>query len=284
MIRRTISLTMICTGLLAMLGGLAAIAPSAAMAQVVPQPTPRPALSDDDDDDGPAVPDMSHITGTVIDQSSGAPLPNTQVLVGDQSVTTDQNGNYDLWIVAGSYTVTIVANDGTVQQSLQVELPGGQMVVQHLTRVSAAPPTAQPTVEPAAAPVVEAKSAPPEVTAVPTEEPVIASAPARLPRTAGNPSPIFSAWFWISLGLALFLGGLTVAIRTNSLRMPARALASYARTASSPSGDAAAFLAALLSSEIRTTASDDALLRALLDSNTPRRRAAQELLADLLSQ
>jgi hypothetical protein len=160
------------------------------------------------------------------------------------------------------------------------------MVVQHLTRVSAASPTAQPTAEPApAAPVVEAKAAPPEPTAAPTEEPVMASAPDRLPRTAGNPSPIFSAWFWISLGLALILGGLTVALRTNSLRRPARALASYARTASSPSGDAAAFLAALLSSEIRTTASDDdALLRALLDSNTPRRRAAQELLAELLAQ
>jgi hypothetical protein len=89
----------------------------------------------------------------------------------------------------------------------------------------------------------------------------------------------------VSLGIALVIGGLFIAARADSLRMPARALANYAYTSPSMAADAAALLAALLTTEIRAASpSEDTLLQALLTSNTQRRRAAQEILAELLSQ
>jgi hypothetical protein len=226
---------------------------------------------------------MGHITGTIIDQVTGAPLPNVKVFVGDLVVLTDANGNYDLWIEAGTYLVTIESATTPVP-AVEVILPAGERVVQHFVRPAARSAAAEPTAAPAEPAVAAAPTAVP-ITLDPTVGPAEVVIPARLPRTAGNPLVLFSAWFWVSLGAALIAGGVFVGLRADSLRTPARALASYARQTPNRSGDAAAFLAALLTTEIRAaTPNDDTLLQALLAADTKHRRAAQEILADLLSK
>jgi hypothetical protein len=228
---------------------------------------------------------MGHITGTVIDQASGAPVPNARVTIGDQTITADANGNYDLWVPAGTYMIALAATDGSQPQASSVELPPGQIVVRHLTAVSALAAPAAP-----AAPSVLTAEPTPESKAAPIAEPAADQAdvlaPGRLPHTASSPLFLDGAWFWVSLGLALVAGGILIGTRTDSLRLPARALASYARSTSARPGygaDTAALLAALLTTEIRAARpSEDALLQALLDTDLIRRRAAQELLSDLL--
>lgn len=290
MIRRAISFVMVAAGLLMLVGGLGALMPLAtASAQAVPQPTPRPALPPEEGGQRSAqsISDMGHITGTVIDQRTGAPMPMAAVRVGDQIISADANGNYDLWTLPGTYTVGVIAQDGTLAQAVSVEIPTDKITVQHLSGVSAAPVAAPvESVAPAApaAAVVVAPAAPEVIVAVDNQavEPMI---PARLPRTAGNPLLLFEPWFWVSLGMALLLGGLLIAARADSLRAPARALANYASGSPSMAADAAALLAALLTSEVRAASlSEDALLQALLNTNTQQRRVAQEILADLLRQ
>jgi hypothetical protein len=286
MIRRAISLFMVAAGLLMLVGGLGAFMPLApASAQTVPQPTPRPALPIwEEKSSSKSVDEMGHITGTVIDQLTNAPIPNATVRVGDQTIAADANGNYDLWILAGTYMVGFVGPNGTLTQALSVDIPANTLVTRHLIGTAAVP--ALPVAPPAPT------SAPTEVTvaatqAVPTIEvqAVAPIVPTRLPRTAGNPLTALEPWFWVSLGIALVIGGLFIAARADSLRMPARALANYAYTSPSMAADAAALLAALLTTEIRAASpSEDTLLQALLTSNTQRRRAAQEILAELLSQ
>jgi hypothetical protein len=285
MIRRAISFFMVAAGMLMLVAGLGAFMPLApASAQSVPQPTPRPALPPDSDgkSSSKSTDDMGHITGTVIDQLSNAPIPNATVRVGDQTIIADANGNYDLWIAVGTYTVGFVASNGTIAQTYSVDIPANTIVIRHLSGTSAAPAipaaTAIPTSVPAAVIV-----APTQVAPIP--EAVAPLAPARLPRTAGNPLVALEPWFWVSLGIALLVGGLMIASRADSLRAPARALANYAHTSPSMAADAAALLAALLTTEIRAASpGEDTLLQALLNANTQRRRAAQEILADLLSK
>src|SRR5829696_7288261 len=66
------------------------------------QPPPRPTLTPvpstpvrHSDDSSPTAVPAGRITGTVIDQTTGAPVPNIAVVVGDQTMVTDANGNYD---------------------------------------------------------------------------------------------------------------------------------------------------------------------------------------------
>ncbi len=259
------------------ISGLGAFAPtSSAYAQSAPQPTPRPALPPEKDGDSDAnSQDMAHVTGTVIDQTTGAPVPNVQVQVGDKIVMTDANGNYDLWLEPGDYTIITVAADGTPQQAVQVVLPSGQMVVQHLAWAPPIVATAVPT------PVASQAVTAPEQVIVKTE----GAMPGQLPHTAGNPLFLLGDWFWVSLGFALILGGIIVGTRADALHGSARMLARYAarQPRSNASADTAAFLAALLTSEVRAaTPRDDALLYALLDRDAQRRRNAQDLLAELL--
>lgn len=291
MLRKVMSLSMIILGMLMVLSGMGAlISPAGAQAQTVPQPTPRPALREggDDSDSSSPVVGMAHVTGTVIDQATGAPVPFAMVTIGAQTISADANGNYDLWLDSGSYTIMLASDSGMTSQPVQVELPAGQEVVQHLSGVSAAP-TAAP-IEAPAAPAPEPAAIQP--TAAPADAPVAKSVdasvpPSRLPETAGNPLFLLGAWFWVSLGVGLVAGGLLIGARADSLRRPAQALASYAaaRPSASPTGDAAALLAALLTTEIRAARpSDDELLQTLLQTNPAQRRAAQVLLADLLTQ
>jgi hypothetical protein len=286
MIRRAISFFMVAAGLLMLVGGLGAFMPLApASAQTVPQPTPRPPLPLwEEKSSSKSIEEMGHITGTVIDQLTNAPIPNAVVRVGDQSITADANGNYDLWILAGTYVVGFVAPNGTLTQAFSVDIPANTIVTRHLIGTKAVPAvpvaTPVPTSVPATVIVAATQVAPTiEVQAV---APII---PTRLPRTAGNPLAALEPWFWVSLGIALVIGGLFIAARADSLRMPARALAHYAYTSPSMAADAAALLAALLTTEVRAASpGEDTLLQALLTSNTQRRRAAQEILAELLNQ
>jgi hypothetical protein len=146
-------------------------------------PTPADA---DDDDDGDAAAEPARITGTVIDQRTGAPAPGLTVRVGDVQVTTDASGNYDRGgLEAGSYGValSLTLEQGVAAQGeLTVVLEAGQTVVQHLFFNSPAP------------------AEPPAATAVPI--------PSALPAT-GAPE---EAWSGLLL-LGLLLLGMGVATR-----------------------------------------------------------------------
>src|SRR2546421_1957611 len=76
---------------------------------VSPTPIPNPAK------DHPATPatPTGRITGTVIDLTTGAPAPGIMVMVGDVTVTTDTNGNYDrVGLPPGSYPLALVLAKG----------------------------------------------------------------------------------------------------------------------------------------------------------------------------
>jgi hypothetical protein len=94
------------------------------------------------------------ITGTVIDLTTGAPAPGIAVIVGDMTVLTDANGNYDRSdLPAGSYSVALAlaSGQGTPEQgALTIALAAGATVVQHLAFRS--PPLATPAPTAAAMP------------------------------------------------------------------------------------------------------------------------------------
>jgi hypothetical protein len=126
-----------------------------------PRPTLTPApptpVQRSDNSSPTAVP-SGRITGTVIDQTTGAPAPNIAVAVGDQTVLTDANGNYDRSeLPAGDYVVVLAlpAEQGVASQApIAVTLASGATVVQHLAFRSPAPlvPTPTPTATPIALP------------------------------------------------------------------------------------------------------------------------------------
>jgi hypothetical protein len=102
------------------------------------------------------------ITGTVIELGSGAPAAGVAVQVGDLTLATDQNGNYDAeGLAAGAYTVALrlAAGQGEAAQGpLTLRLAAGAVLVQHLAfrapaAAAASPaPTAAPAPTPAALP------------------------------------------------------------------------------------------------------------------------------------
>jgi LPXTG-motif cell wall-anchored protein len=95
----------------------------------------------------------------VIDQTTGAPVPNIVVAVGDQTVVTDANGNYDrTGLPAGDYVValTLAPEQGVAgQQPIVVTLASGATIVQHLVFRSPLPvaPTSVAIVTPSTLPV-----------------------------------------------------------------------------------------------------------------------------------
>jgi hypothetical protein len=109
------------------------------------------------------------ITGSVIDITTGAPAPGIAVVVGDVSVKTDQNGNYDRnGLTAGTYLIRLdlQPSQGMPEQgALQIDLAAGATVVQHLAfksqpvmtpTVVVAPPVAATSVIPATLPATSA--------------------------------------------------------------------------------------------------------------------------------
>jgi Carboxypeptidase regulatory-like domain len=118
-------------------------------------PSPEPKGDDGDNARVPTAP--GRITGTVIDQRTGAPAPGVSVAVGEAVVTSDANGNYDLsGLRPGSYGVALRLGEGQGQSAQS--LAAGQAVVQHLFFRSPEPATPQAARAPE--PVTEAAPTP----------------------------------------------------------------------------------------------------------------------------
>jgi hypothetical protein len=109
---------------------------------------------------------LGRITGTVIDLRTSAPAPGKTVRVGDSVVTSDSNGNYDIWVKKGEYPVSLSLGEveGVAAQTVTMATVwGNDTVVLHLFYIGPALPTPPPailapTVAPAVAPaVVEAE-------------------------------------------------------------------------------------------------------------------------------
>ena len=162
---RFLRLMVIAAGMCFLLGGLS-LRLGAAPAQAQGQPPPRPTLTPapptpirHSDDSSPTTASAGRITGTVIDQTTGAPAPNIAVAVGDKTVVTDANGNYDRsGLPAGDYIVALVLapEQGVAgQQPIVVTLASGATIVQHLVFRSPLPvaPTAVAVVVPTNLPV-----------------------------------------------------------------------------------------------------------------------------------
>jgi hypothetical protein len=194
--RAYVSMLLFAAGLCLLVAGVGSGLGSTPLAYAQPRPTltPLPATptavqrptrtpsSDDHDEQQPAA--TSRITGTVIDLTSGAPAPGIAVMVGEVTVTSDANGNYDrTGLPGGSYVVALVLTEGQgtpAQERITIELAADATIVQHLFFRS----------QPAASPT-------PVATAI--------APPAQLPPTSGS-API--RWLWVVLGLgAIAIGG-----------------------------------------------------------------------------
>ena len=135
---------------------------------ISPTATPRPTSKPSSGDATQATPaPAGRITGTVIDESTGAPAPNIRVEVGDTTVQSDANGNYDRQpLAAGHYRVALAGGQGTPAQApIDIDLTAGATVVQHLFFRSQ--------------PIAAQQS--------PAEQPPAARQPAQLPITSGAP-------------------------------------------------------------------------------------------------
>lgn len=256
MLRRLIGLTLVACGALALFAGFGSLASTgitSALAQVGPSPrptlppTPPPDSRERRTATGDAGP-MGHITGTVIDLTSGAPAPGVGVRVGEESVPTDSNGNYDHWVPAGmiSVTLTLAPDQGTpAQELLMVDVRAGETTVQHLGFRSSPAQAPTSTVAPVATPMaVTAPSAPTAVPVVMMDPSVamVPEAPARLPVTAAPAES--AAWLWIMVGAGLLLGGsLILSRRPRATYRPEPAdalLAQLLTVAPAPAGTRAA--------------------------------------------
>jgi hypothetical protein len=101
-----------------------------------PTLTPNPPTAVHRSHSNPTSVPLGRITGTVIDLTSGAPAPGIIVIVGDITLTTDSNGNYDRsGLPPGAYTValSLASGQGTPAQTpVTVDLAPGATVIQHL--------------------------------------------------------------------------------------------------------------------------------------------------------
>jgi hypothetical protein len=142
-----------------------------------PALTPTPAQRAPHRQDQPQAP-AGRITGTVIDEATGAPMPGVMVVVGDTTVTTDANGNYDRsGLPAGSYWVALAEGQGAVSQdAATVALDAGATVVHHLLFRRPLPATPTPS----------------------------GPAPARLPTTGAAGTPGGPAW--AAIGVMIVAG------------------------------------------------------------------------------
>jgi hypothetical protein len=235
------------TGFALMLFGLLALglgftvgpAPLPAAAMPALQPSPRPTLIPTpdfrgDDYDYADPPAMGRITGTVIDIRTGAPAPGKQVLVGEAAVTSDSNGNYDVWLPVGQYPValTLGAGEGTVAQApTEATVWGNDIVVVHLFFTSLAPlPAATATALPTPAPTLTAlpNDLPDSSVAAEREsrpDPSVAAEPGSLPVTGDE----------LIDPQSLVLGGLALlALGASLMMLPRRAPARVGAPAPRP--------------------------------------------------
>ena len=286
MIWRMIGRACFATGLLMLLWGMT-ILPASSAAPHIPleQPSPRPTLpptevpaatsepnkSESNSSDSNREPQTGHITGTVIDSTTGAPVPGIQVSIGDMIVTSDENGNYDYWVPEGSYNIglNISPSIGTALQGMQtVEIQAGSNTVLHLHYRSSMRITPVPAGQTTQwSPNIVTQSQP-----APINQP-IAIKPARLPETSNL--PYGNAWLWLSFGAIFAIAGgwlsLTRAGRARVLRavpgVSEAAAYAYANTDIT-------LLTALLTADVHRVkrtldtkndaANDDSLLHSLL--------------------
>jgi hypothetical protein len=188
--------SLIIAGVCLLLGGLSmwlGAAPAHAQGEPPPRPTltpvpPTPAQRPDRP--RPTAAPSGRIAGTVIDLTTGAPAPNVAVTVGNQTVLTDANGNYDLsGLPAGSYPIVLALapeQGAPAQEPVVIALAPDATVIQHLAFRSPAPQAPTPTA------VV---------------------APTALPVTSGAAGV---EWFAIALGVGLVGAGL--ALRNSKAR------------------------------------------------------------------
>jgi hypothetical protein len=272
---RRISTTLIVGGLLLMFCGLRAWpAQGAAPTRPLAQPSPRPTLMPTAIPTAiPALPTATpvvtssapksrtngnasaagRITGTIIDLTSGAPMPGITVDLGGLQVTSDANGNYDHWLPSGSYLVALMLapDRGTPAQAPQmVEMQPDKTVVLHLSFRSPPPPTSTPQSATAAT--------------THTAGAGTASKPTRLPVTGEQPSSI---WLWLVLGMMLLVMGGALELKgvwpKALLPVGAQRLSRGLRPGQSarlarkriPSGDSLALLATLLATDLHPTQS-----------------------------
>lgn len=143
-----------------------------------PVPPPPPPPASEDNYRAPTPIPAGRITGTVIDLRTGAPMAGAPVAIGSQLVTSDANGNYDIWVEAGLYPVALQLAEGQgapAQGAQDAMVWGNDVVTLHLFFTSVAPAPVVPT--PLPAPTELALALPP-----PTE----VETPVSLPLTAGE--------------------------------------------------------------------------------------------------
>lgn len=181
------------------------------------------------------------ITGTVIDQSTGAPVAGVEVIVGGVVVRTNADGNYErTGLLPGTYTVNLSLSpgQGTALQAPQtVVLEQNGTAVVHLyyapvqPTATPVPPTsvpfATPTPVPAAGASPPAPSIPGQLPVTSIEAPAGATTntqvtapelrPAKLPITADS-NQARMAWLWLMLGTALLIAGGLLQLTTRSGR------------------------------------------------------------------
>jgi len=150
---------MVC-GIIALVVGFTTLPSPAIVSAQPPQPSPRPPILPtadlNQDEPGPTAVVPGRLTGTVIDLRTGAPMPGIAVIVGRQTLYTDANGNYDVWLESGYYRLDLglTSNQGTpIQPAQAIAVGPGDTVVVHLFLTSPAP-TVLPTLTPAAATIV----------------------------------------------------------------------------------------------------------------------------------
>ncbi|WP_129627968.1 hypothetical protein [Candidatus Oscillochloris fontis] len=199
------SLILMGCGILALVLGMMTMSMPSAVSAQEPEPSPRPGLPGEGSDRKPTAVVPGRLTGTVIDLRTGIPATGITVAVGDQTISTDSNGNYDIWLVSGNYTLDLVltAQQGTAIQPAQVVAVGaGDTVVVHLFFRSTEPTvTVQPVIQPTATlvPVVP--------TSVPVATPQI---PQSLPNTSTS-SDLGTPTTWLLIGVILI--GMSLVVR-----------------------------------------------------------------------
>jgi hypothetical protein len=237
-------------------------------------PSPRPPLpptarTDDDSKPGNG---MGRITGTIIDLNTGAPRPGVKVNIGGVVVSSDANGNYDLWVAAGSYAVALVldSTQGEPAQGQQmVDVSTGATVIVHLNFHSPLAPSATP----AAADSAPAAPAAPTTAAAPLAARSAGGAPRphaapRLPRTAEDSSDSLR---WMALGALLLIGGVALELGRKHLQVQFAGVAARAARFA-PGYENARLLAALLARRMDEAkpgraAENEILLAALLTTD-----------------
>jgi hypothetical protein len=237
-------------------------------------PSPRPTLAPTARARGGSNPGegMGRITGTIIDLTTGAPTTGIKVNIGGTVVSSDANGNYDLWVAAGPYAVALVldASQGEPAQGQQmVDIAADATVILHLSFRSPPAPVATPVA------ANNAPAVPAEPTAAPA--PVVARsgstaskphASPRLPRTADDSDDSLR---WVVLGALLLIGGVALELGHKRLQIQFAGMAAHAARFA-PGYENARLLATLLARGTNDTkparvTENDILLAALLTTD-----------------